>query len=219
MLASLPNALAATSTYDSSYDSSGAGAFVALILLIELLVFAVLYVGTAIAWMGVFKKAGYPGWIGFVPFYNSWVLVKIGGRPESNFWLQLIPYAGIYWTVLMLNNVSKSFGKDSGYTVGLVFIPWVFASMLSFGQARYLGPSYVNPQLAYGDYPQQYAQPQQYGQPQGYYTQDPAAQQQPYGQQAPGPYGQQQPYGQRYPQQPPAPQDPGAPQPPQAPQA
>ena len=39
-------------------------------------------------------------------------------------------YAGLYWAILSLNNVSRSFGKDAGYTVGLFFLPWVFASML-----------------------------------------------------------------------------------------
>ncbi|WP_155848629.1 DUF5684 domain-containing protein [Arthrobacter sp. 35W] len=163
-------------TYDTtSGDPAAAMAFLVTVLLVEFLIFAVLYVGGAIAWMGVYKKAGYPGWVGFVPFYNSWVLVKIGGRPESSFWLQFIPYAGIYWAILSLNNVAKSFGKDAGYTVGLVFLPWVFASMLSFGEARYLGPSYVDPNRFQGGYPPQYGQPQQYGQqyPQQYGQQPP----------------------------------------------
>ncbi|MGO4650233.1 DUF5684 domain-containing protein [Arthrobacter sp. 2RAF22] len=131
-----------------------AAAVVALIVVLELLLFAPLYVGGTLAWMDVFRKAGYPGWAAFVPFYNSWVLVKIGGRPESNFWLQFIPYAGLYWAILSLNNVSRSFGKDAGYTVGLFFLAWVFASMLSHGQARYWGPSYVDPSFAYRGYPQ-----------------------------------------------------------------
>jgi hypothetical protein len=95
-----------------------------------------------------------------------------GGRPESNFWLQFIPYAGLYWAILSLNNVSRSFGKDADYAVGLFFLPWVFASMLSYGQARYWGPSYVDPSFAYRGYPQpgHYQQPygQQYPQPGGY---------------------------------------------------
>ncbi len=127
-----------------------------LVLMLTLVVFAVFYAAYGVAWLGVFRKAGHPGWVGFVPFYNTWVLAKIGGRRESDFWLTLIPYAGIYWQVLILNNVSKSFGKDSGFTAGLVFVPLVFAAMLSFGDARYLGPSYRDPNMpGWGYYPQQ----------------------------------------------------------------
>ncbi|WP_427016162.1 DUF5684 domain-containing protein [Pseudarthrobacter sp. P1] len=186
-LSALSLAGAGHGRYSSAGNSAGFVAFVLFIVMLELLLVAAFYVGGAIAWMGVYTKAGYPWWVGLVPFYNSWVLVKIGGRPESNFWLQIIPYAGIYWTILSLNNVSRSFGKDPAYTVGLLFLPWVFASMLSFGQARYLGPSYVDPARAYQGYPQGYAQP--HGQPQGYY-QPPAAPQPPYGQLQPGGYGQ-----------------------------
>ena len=32
-------------------------------------------------------------------------------------------YAGLYWAILSLNNVSRSFGKNAGYTVGLLFLP------------------------------------------------------------------------------------------------
>jgi len=74
-----------------------------------------------------------------------------------------------------LNDLAKSFGKDSGYTVGLVLLPAIFVPMLSYGSARYLGPGagqqfMVYPQ-GYAQYPGQYQQgygqaPAQY--PQGY---------------------------------------------------
>ncbi|MDJ0354938.1 DUF5684 domain-containing protein [Paenarthrobacter sp. PH39-S1] len=153
-----PLAMAVARTSNGSDFAAMMGVLL-LVLMLELVVFLVFYAAYGIAWLGVFRKAGYPGWAGFVPFYNTWVLAKIGGRRESDFWLTLIPYAGIYWQVLILNNVSKSFGKDSAFTVGLVFLPWVFAGILSFGDARYLGPSYRDPQmLAYGGYPQPYGQ-------------------------------------------------------------
>jgi len=36
--------------------------------------------------------------------------------------------------------VSKSFGKDEGYTVGLVLLGIVFWPILAFGDAAYIGP-------------------------------------------------------------------------------
>lgn len=64
------------------------------------------------------------------------------------------PNSASVFPSISVNNVSRSFGKDAGYTVGLFFLPWVFASMLSYGQARYWGPSYVDPSFAYRGYPQ-----------------------------------------------------------------
>jgi hypothetical protein len=36
--------------------------------------------------------------------------------------------------------LSKSFGKDEGFTVGLILLSPVFLPILGFGDARYLGP-------------------------------------------------------------------------------
>lgn len=175
---------------DTTADPAYTAGLVIGVLLVYLLMIAVAFVVTGIMWAGVFKKAGHAKWKAFVPFYSQWMLVKIAGRPESHFWLQFIPYAGIYWAVCTLNDIAKSFGKDAAYTVGLVFIPVVFASMLSYGEAQYRGPSYMSAEQKmyaqhYGQqfpgqpYPGQPGAPQQYGAP-TYAAQVPA--QQAYGQ-------------------------------------
>lgn len=174
---------------DSTMDPSATMGLFAVVMGIYALIFVVVWLASGFAWAGLFGKAGYPKWAAFVPFYNTWIMVKIAGRPESHFWFTLIPYFNIYMIIVIMNDVSKSFGKDTAYTVGLIFVPIVFASMLSYGQAKYLGPSYVSPEQKM--YAQQYGQP--YAQQQ--YGQDPNAQ---YGQQFPG--QQPQSYG-----QPPAP--------------
>ncbi|POH59282.1 hypothetical protein CVS28_07335 [Arthrobacter glacialis] len=188
--------------YDYSYnsdptmDSAATLGIFALFMGIYAVIFLVIWLASGFAWAGLFGKAGQPKWAAFVPFYNTWIMVKIAGRPESNFWLQFIPYAGIYWTVLTLNDLAKSFGKDVAYTVGLIFVPVVFAAILSYGDAKYLGPAYRTPEQKY--YEQQYGQqqyaPTQYGGAtfgQHYGQPDPAAQQYPGAQQYPAqpPYG------------------------------
>lgn len=90
-------------------------------------------------------KAGRQGWEGIIPIYNIYVLLKIGGKP--GWWLLLIlfvPFGGLIWGIWMLNMVSKSFGKNEGFTVGLLFLPFIFFPILGFGSAKYLGP-YGNP--------------------------------------------------------------------------
>ncbi|MDO5753938.1 DUF5684 domain-containing protein [Arthrobacter sp.] len=202
-LLSLPLA-PAPDPYDYRYDGASTAASMGLVLMIMgiyFMIFVVFWLANGFAWAGLFHKAGHPKWAAFVPFYNSWVMVKIAGRPESSFWLQFIPYAGIYWMIVTLNDLAKSFGKDVAYTVGLIFVPVVFAAILSYGDARYLGPAYVSPaqKQYWQNYPRQQYPAQQYpgqGQPQydqsHYGPQDPQGQYQQYqGQQYQDPQGQQ----------------------------
>ncbi|WP_129587137.1 DUF5684 domain-containing protein [Arthrobacter alpinus] len=216
-LLSLPLA-PATDPYSSDYDysnestmsSADAAGLIMLIMGIYLLIFAVAWLINGFAWAGAFSKAGHPKWKAFVPFYNSWIMVKMVGRPESHFWFLFIPYFNIYMMIVIMNDMSKSFGKETGFTVGLIFLPVVFAAILSYGDAQYRGPSYLTAeQKQYAQYyaQQQYGQTQtqQYGQPQTqqYGQQDPnAAYSQQYGQ-APAPqYGQPQDPNQQYGQAP-----------------
>jgi hypothetical protein len=49
----------------------------------------------------VFTKAGQPGWAAIVPFYNTYVLLKVVGRP--GWWLVLffIPIANIVIAIIV----------------------------------------------------------------------------------------------------------------------
>jgi hypothetical protein len=37
-----------------------------------------------------------------------------------------------------MHGISTNFGKDSGFTVGLVLLPFVFIPILAFGSSEYL---------------------------------------------------------------------------------
>ena len=181
----------------SSYSSSGSesAAAAGLVMLLMVIYFAVVFAIVGVLYMGMFTKAGRPAWAAFVPIYNSIKLMEIAGRPWYWFLLTLIPFAGIYFSIVALHDLSKSFGKDAGYTVGLVLLPVVFVPMLSYGSAPYLGPAAGRQFVAY---PQGYAQPypQGYAQPgqQGYAHPYPQGYAQPPVQQAPV----QPPHGQQY---------------------
>jgi len=88
----------------------------------------------------IFTKAGQPGWAAIVPIYNIIVLLKIVGKPTWWILLYLVPVANIIFLVWTINMLSKSFGKDEGYTVGLLLLGIVFYPMLAFGSAKYIGP-------------------------------------------------------------------------------
>ena len=100
----------------------------------------------------VFEKAGKPGWACLIPIYNTYTMLKIGGKP--GWWLLLffIPVVNIVFAIWATNMISKSFGKDEGFTIGLILLGFVFWPILGFGDARYHGP-YGDP-VAYQAYQQ-----------------------------------------------------------------
>jgi hypothetical protein len=88
----------------------------------------------------VFVKAGQPGWAAIIPIYNIYIMTKIGGKPGYWTLLCLIPIVNIIFSIWLYNMISKSFGKDEGFTAGLVLLGAIFWPILGFGAARYLGP-------------------------------------------------------------------------------
>ncbi len=87
----------------------------------------------------IYKKAGEPGWAAIVPFYNAYVLFKITWGSGWKFLLMLIPIANIVFGIITMHKLSKAFGHGGGYTVGLVFLQFIFLCILGFGDAQYLG--------------------------------------------------------------------------------
>jgi Family of unknown function (DUF5684) len=89
-----------------------------------------------------FEKAGQPGWAALVPFYNWYVMAKIGGGPQ--WWFIFIPFLNIYFLFAVSINIAKSFGKGTGFGIGLALLPSVFYIILGFGRDnRYIGPNGV----------------------------------------------------------------------------
>ena len=101
------------------------------------LVFAVI----AIAGMWkAFEKAGQPGWACFIPIYNVYIMLKIGGKPGWWLLMFLIPVVNVVFAIWTMNMISKSFGKDEGFTIGLIALGCIFWPILGFGDAQYQGP-------------------------------------------------------------------------------
>ncbi|MGW5050051.1 DUF5684 domain-containing protein [Actinokineospora sp. NPDC004072] len=117
----------------------------------------------------VFSKAGQPGWAAIVPIYNTYVLLKLAGRPGWWLLLMLVPVVNLVVAILLLIDVARSFGKGGGFAVVLVLFPYIGFLMLGFGSARYLGPAAAPGFQAHGGYGQPgYPQP---GYPQAGYPQ------------------------------------------------
>lgn len=101
----------------------------------------VLYLLAAVGVYGVwrvFTRAGKPGWAIFIPFYNQIVQCEIGRKPVWWVVMLFIPLVNIVVSIMIINGISKSFGKDEGFTAGLVLLPFVFYPILGFGKDRYI---------------------------------------------------------------------------------
>lgn len=100
---------------------------------------AVLVLLIAAQWV-IFAKAGKPGWASIIPIYGTIVLLQIVGRPVWWFILLLIPFVNVVVGLIVLNDLSKSFGHKLGFTLGLVFLGIIFFPILAFGGSQYVGP-------------------------------------------------------------------------------
>ncbi len=88
----------------------------------------------------VFKKAGKPGWHVIIPILNIYDEFEIAEGKGVRFLLLLIPIYNIYVTIKFCIDLAKSFGKDTAFAVGLLFLQPIFLGILAFGKAQYVGP-------------------------------------------------------------------------------
>lgn len=88
----------------------------------------------------IYEKAGQPGWASIIPIYNIYILTKICGKPGIWTLYMFIPLVNIVIAIWLVNMLSKSFGKDEGFTAGLIFLGIFFYPILGFGPAKYQGP-------------------------------------------------------------------------------
>lgn len=128
--------------YGSGADAgalAALGAYMTCMWVISMLVLVLVIV----AQWKIFTKAGEDGWKSIIPIYNTIVLLKIVGRQW--WWLlpMLIPVVNFVIFIIVMNDLSKSFGKGIGTTLGLIFLPFIFMLMLGFGDSPYVGPGGV----------------------------------------------------------------------------
>ena len=125
------------SFYDTLMASYGAAVTVLSLVLIILVI---------VGWWRVFEKAGEAGWKSIVPILNAYTLYKISW---GNGWLFLLNLLGLIPIVggiaaFIINIVTcvklgKSYGKGTGFIIGLVLLPSIFMIILGFDDSSYLG--------------------------------------------------------------------------------
>jgi hypothetical protein len=104
----------------------------------------VAFVLMIIAMVKIYQKAGREWWEAIVPIYNVYVMLKVVGKPGWWIILYFIPLVNIIISIIVLHKLSKSFGKNGGFTAGLFFLPFIFYPILGFSDAQYVKPVEVN---------------------------------------------------------------------------
>ena len=126
-----------------------------IVMFIFILAIAILVI---VAMWKIFQKAGEPGWKAIIPFYNSYTMYKIVWDTKF-FWINfglgvltgiinflpplafisyIISIAAFVIEVMLLNKLAKSFGHGTGFTIGLIFLPYVFFLILGFGSDEFI---------------------------------------------------------------------------------
>ncbi|MFC3476768.1 DUF5684 domain-containing protein [Halobacterium litoreum] len=85
-----------------------------------------------------FEKAGEPGWAALVPFYNLWVLCRIGHCATFWFWLSFVPVLNWFALARINVGVADQF-VDRGVPFGLAMLvaPWLCWPLLGFAGFEY----------------------------------------------------------------------------------
>ena len=126
--------------YSSDYSSGGIGILAGIGATFIIIYLAIAIVAIAGMWK-TFEKAGKPGWAAIIPIYNIYIMIEIVGKPTIWLLWCIIPCVNIVFSIWLINLMSKSFGKEEGFTVGLVLLGFIFWPILGFGSAKYIGPS------------------------------------------------------------------------------
>jgi hypothetical protein len=112
--------------------AANAGLVLLPILLIIGLISYVLY-----SWMlgKIFKKAGVEAWKAWVPFYNIWIMYKLGNT--AGWWtiLLFVPIINIVASVFFYiasYRIGQKLGKTGAFVLWAIFFPIVWFAWLAF---------------------------------------------------------------------------------------
>jgi len=145
-------------TYTTATDAETAAAAAALtgvFVLFTFFVAAIAYVIGAIFLSRIFKKAGVKPYIAWIPFYNNWKMLEIGG--QHGYWavLTIVPIVGYVASVFMyiaMYQIGKKLGKSGSFVLLAIFLPivwliWLATDSSKWNDALGTAPSLHTPEV------------------------------------------------------------------------
>ncbi len=144
-------------------DSEASVAVALITFFVFLFMFAIIYVINAIFLGKIFKKAGLASWPAWVPLYNNWKLLELGG--QQGFWavLSLIPIVNIVAAIFVfiaMYHIGLKLGKSGAFVVLGIFLPFIWLVWLALDSSQWneSAPG-AAPSLATGPRPEGQATP------------------------------------------------------------
>jgi uncharacterized membrane protein YhaH (DUF805 family) len=106
---------------------------------ITLVVYLGIVVLTLAGYWRMLSKAGRPGWAVIVPIYGAVQLFHMTGR--SGWWVlaMMVPFLNLFTAIRLAFELARVFGRGIGFGLGLLLLPFIFAPVLGFGDAEYVG--------------------------------------------------------------------------------
>jgi hypothetical protein len=118
---------------ETSTSSGSSVYFSGTYIIIELIIVVLGIVGL---WM-TFSKAGRPGWGAIIPFYNTYLMIKVAGRPGWWLILMFIPFVNLVILIIVSIDIAKNFEHGAGFGVLLWLFPFIMYLVLGFGSSKY----------------------------------------------------------------------------------
>ena len=123
-----------------SSDAAAASAAMALVVVLAISFIAAVagYVIRSLALAKIFKKARRDEWRAWVPVYNQWVLLQLGG--QAGWWSLLMFIPGVNLVAMVFHyiamyHVGTKLGKDGVFVLLAIFLPIVWYIWLGFDRS------------------------------------------------------------------------------------
>jgi len=123
-------------------DPAAAAAIFAGALLFMFVLTALAYVIHAFLLGRIFQKAGIEQWKAWVPVYNSWVLLELGG--QQGFWailafIPLVNLVSVVFIIIAMYEIGLKLGKSGAFVLLAIFLPTVWMIWLGFDSSKWSG--------------------------------------------------------------------------------
>jgi hypothetical protein len=129
-------------SYGVDMSNAAAAAVFGGLVLFMLVTLLITYVVVSFLLSRIFKKAGVAGWKAWVPVYNTWTTLELGG--QQGWWalVMLVPVVNIVAAVFLyiaMYEIGLKFGKDGYFVLWAIFLPIVWYVWLAFDQSTWKG--------------------------------------------------------------------------------
>lgn len=120
---------------DGYYSGGGSNlkAAFGLFIGICIIMFAIEIIALISYWK-LFEKAKVKGWKSLIPIYNSYIMVLISGLPGWSVLLLFIPFVNVFYSIILVFNFLKAYGKGIGTFLLYLFFPYVILPYLAFSK-------------------------------------------------------------------------------------